>query len=255
VKKTGLWYRVLVARYGEEAGRVRSGGRKASTWWMVIARIQDGEERGWFSEGVERWVGNGDETLFWTDPWRGGVSLSIRYRRLFDLSLNRAGTVAFMCLLGWEEGGAAWSWHRRMWAWEEVMLGECRSLLSNIVLQPIVADKWMWRHDPGGGYTVRSTYSQLTFRDVQEEKAISALIWHKQVLVKVSVLAWRLLRNRLPTKDNLVRRHIVTHDSRFCVTGFCTHVELDKNLGRLFLGLSVTDLRPFCPVHTFGRWF
>ncbi|PNY16833.1 hypothetical protein L195_g013560 [Trifolium pratense] len=29
------------------------------------------------------------------------------------------------------------------------------------------------------------------------------LIWHKQVPLKVPVLAWRLLRDRLPTKSNL----------------------------------------------------
>ncbi|CAJ2641136.1 unnamed protein product [Trifolium pratense] len=32
------------------------------------------------------------------------------------------------------------------------------------------------------------------------------LIWHSQVSLKVSISAWRLLRDRLPTKDNLVTR-------------------------------------------------
>ncbi|MCI57861.1 putative non-LTR retroelement reverse transcriptase, partial [Trifolium medium] len=33
--KTGLWYRVLRARYGEEAGRVSvgGGGQSGSSWW------------------------------------------------------------------------------------------------------------------------------------------------------------------------------------------------------------------------------
>ncbi|MCI93984.1 heat-shock protein, partial [Trifolium medium] len=60
--------------------------------------------------------------------------------------------------LWWEEGGAEWSWRRRLWEWEEEMLGECRGILSDIVLQPSVADHWLWRHDPGGGYAVRSAY-------------------------------------------------------------------------------------------------
>jgi hypothetical protein len=34
------------------------------------------------------------------------------------------------------------------------------------------------------------------------------------------VLVWWLLRNKLPTRDNLVRRHIIAHDSQFCVTGY-----------------------------------
>jgi hypothetical protein len=53
--------------------------------------------------------------------------------------------------------------------------------------------------------------------------------------LKVSMLAWRLLRNRLLTKDNLVRRHITHHDAGLCVTG-CGGVETAYHL---FL---------FCPV-------
>jgi hypothetical protein len=45
--------------------------------------------RGWFVDGVERQVGSGVETLFWSDLWLGGVPLSVRYPRLFDLSLHR----------------------------------------------------------------------------------------------------------------------------------------------------------------------
>jgi len=48
--------------------------------------------------------------------------------------------------------------------------------------------------------------------------ATSDLIWHKQVSLKVSILAWRLLRNRLPTKDHLVTRDIISQDLQLCVT-------------------------------------
>ncbi|MCI29657.1 receptor-like protein kinase ANXUR2, partial [Trifolium medium] len=51
-----------------------------------------------------------------------GVPLSVKYRRLFDLSLHKLSTVAAMRDLGWEAGGAAWSWHCQLWAWEDEML-------------------------------------------------------------------------------------------------------------------------------------
>jgi len=35
----------------------------------------------------------------------------------------------------------------------------------------------------------------------------------------VSVFAWRLTRNRLPTKDNLIRRRIIQHDNASCISG------------------------------------
>jgi hypothetical protein len=48
------------------------------------------------------------DTLFWTDPWLGGVPLSGRYQRVYDLSLNKSCTVAGMRDLGWEDREAAW---------------------------------------------------------------------------------------------------------------------------------------------------
>jgi hypothetical protein len=61
------------------------------------------------------------------------------------------------------------------------------------------------------------------------------LIWHKQVPLKVSVLAWRLLYNRLPTRDNLVRRHIIAYDAQLCVIG-CGGV---KTAHHLFMSCPV----------------
>jgi len=45
------------------------------------------------------------------------------------------------------------------------------------------------------------------------------LIWHTQVPLKVSLLAWRLLRDRLPTKINLQNRGIITVVDTYCSTG------------------------------------
>jgi len=57
--RDGFWYRVLVARYGEEAGRLEVGGRSVSSWWREIAKIRDGvgENEGFCREGVESFRG------------------------------------------------------------------------------------------------------------------------------------------------------------------------------------------------------
>jgi hypothetical protein len=68
------------------------------------------EMRGWFAKCDERRVCNGAETFFWSDPWLGGLPLSVRYQRLFGSSLNRSSTVAAMSDLGWGDGGTTWSW-------------------------------------------------------------------------------------------------------------------------------------------------
>jgi hypothetical protein len=41
VDKSGLWYEVLVSRYGELMGRVQTGGRGVSSWLREIARLHE----------------------------------------------------------------------------------------------------------------------------------------------------------------------------------------------------------------------
>lgn len=55
-------------------------------------------------------------------------------------------------------------------------------------------------------------YQKLTSQEFLSFDGTSDFIWHKQVPLKVSIMAWRLLRNRLPTKDNLVARGIISHE-------------------------------------------
>ncbi|GAU32086.1 hypothetical protein TSUD_53540 [Trifolium subterraneum] len=50
-----------------------------------------------------------------------------------------------------------------------------------------------------------------------------------QVPLKVSILAWQLLRDRLPTKANLVSRGILSSESHYCVSG-CEAVESAQHL-------------------------
>jgi len=56
---------VLVARYGEAAGRLEVGGRSGSFWWREIAKIRDGdvgEEGGWFGARVSKVIGRAVKT-------------------------------------------------------------------------------------------------------------------------------------------------------------------------------------------------
>lgn len=108
-------------------------------------------------------MGDGADTDFWRDCWCGSVPLCERFRRLYDLAINKAITVRNMFLLGVEDGGGAWWWRRRLWVWEEDQLvEECRALILTVSLQESVTDRWVWLPDPIGGYTVRGVYNLLT---------------------------------------------------------------------------------------------
>ncbi|PNY00278.1 cytochrome p450 [Trifolium pratense] len=166
----GLWYRVLVARYGEVAGRLAVGRQ--------------------------------------TDPWLGGVPLRERYGRLFDLSNNKSSSVAVMFELGWKEGGGV--------AVATPVMGVGGGDVKGM-------------HDHVGGYSVRDAYHLLTATEVPVAEATSDLTWHKQIPLKVSVLSWRLFRNRSPTRDFLALRNIIHQEAQFCVTG-CGGLEATQHL-------------------------
>nr|ABN05720.1 RNA-directed DNA polymerase (Reverse transcriptase) [Medicago truncatula] len=85
VDRGGLWYRVLVARYGVRNGRLEDGGRGGSFWWKEVGRIRGGEGEGgagWFEGCVARCVGDGEDTLFWHERWCGDVPFRIRFSRV-----------------------------------------------------------------------------------------------------------------------------------------------------------------------------
>ena len=115
-----MWFRVLAARYGLEGGRLLGGGREASMWWCDIYAICREE---WFTNHVSRSIGNGENTLFWYDVWCGGEEFRVRFNRLYDLSSFKGSLVSDMCYLGWMVDGEAWQWRRRLFVWEEGMLG------------------------------------------------------------------------------------------------------------------------------------
>jgi hypothetical protein len=73
-------------------------------------------------------------------------------------------------------------------------------------LQSDVSDRWQWDSDIDGGYTVLGAYHLFTTQTEPLDVGLGDFVSHKQVPLKVSILAWRLLRDRLPTKNNLLRR-------------------------------------------------
>jgi len=113
------------------------------------------------------------------------------------------------------EGGDAWRW--RLFAWEEEVVGELTLLLHNVFLQVDKDDRWLWSLDTSKAYTVPSTYNFLITQHPIAHPVGAPSPWHKDVPLKVAVFAWRLFRDRLPTKDNLAHRGVIDNDSRMCV--------------------------------------
>jgi len=172
----------------------------------------------WFEASITKRVGNGFNIFFWLDCWVGSVTLMETFRRLYDLSTHKDLTVGEMYALGWGEEGEAWGRSRRLMAWEEELVGEVKLLLSNVSFQDSCPDVWLWRPNAGDGYFVRGVYQMLMRQEMHNHDAISEVVLHKSVPLKVSICAWCLFRNRWPTKDNLRCHGVIPLHSQLCVS-------------------------------------
>jgi len=102
-------------------------------------------------------------------------------------------------------------------------------LLTNVTLQVDKEDKWLWTLETSNAFTVRILYNFLTIHPHIDLPVAVSSLWHKDVPFKVVLFAWRLFRDMLPTKDNLLRRGVIDYESRVCVAG-CNSVESSCHL-------------------------
>lgn len=218
-----------------------------SIWWHQLNQIRSGvgvTDARWLVDNVVRKVGDGSTTLFWEDPWLFNGSLAELFPRLFELSETKETTVWEMFVLGWGADGGAWRWRRRLFAWEEELVGECVERLANIVLQVGMSDKWVWRLHSSQRYTVHSAYSCLTAVDNTTNEDFHQLLWLKAVPLKVDIFVWRLFLNRLATKDNLRKRDVLEANNVYCAALCGKEEERDHlffqcdHYGRLWLLVS-----------------
>jgi len=144
----------------------------------------------------------------------------------------------FEIRVGWEVGDRGWEWRRRLLAWEEESVRECSALFRNIVLQENAHDTWRWLLHPSHGYTVRESYRFLTNNGNLVHRLTVDDVWHKGIPSKVSLFVLRLLRNRLPTRANLVQRQALLLPDSVCVTG-CGESE---TVAHLFFGCNTFSL-------------
>jgi len=114
---------------------------------------------------------------------------------------------------------------------------ECSALLHNLVLQENVHDTWRWQLDPIRGYSVKGVYRYITNSEIMLDTTLEDDVWLKHIPSKVSLLVWRLLQNRLPTKDNLLRRGVTTGGALTCVAG----CEASETALHLFLVCGVSS--------------
>ncbi|KAG4982753.1 hypothetical protein JHK82_027613 [Glycine max] len=177
----------------------------------------------------EHWAKiEGGRIKFWEDEWIavGGV-LAAKYPRLYLISNQQNHTVQQMGVrkdLGWEW---EFSWRRPLFDNE---VGMAISFLNDVdskQIHPQRDDAWVWEADSSGYYSAKSAYNMM--RELLHEGAEDkdyAELWKVKAPSKVLVFAWRVLRDRLPTRANLHKRQVEVNVRR-CL--FCNRLEEDAS--------------------------
>lgn len=226
VNKNSLWCKVLRSRHGELIFKngcfsFRRGGGRRSGWWSKIVTLLGGENGKWFVDNLSMRLGNGLSTSFWEGPWMGAVSIRDRFPRLFHLSEQKEIMVGEMGV--WEEEEWKWDlrWRMDLFGREIDYANELMSLLDRFKLMPNKEDSWIWneRSSPHGfvkkAYDLMSECAQLQTRD-SNNFHIFKWVWKAMAPRNAASMAWRLMRERLPTTDNLDKRGVITGGSVTC---------------------------------------
>ncbi|MCH94974.1 LINE-1 reverse transcriptase like, partial [Trifolium medium] len=220
-----VWKDVVVAKYGQEIiGKGNLGDlsipRLASKWWSGICNLD--KDTNWFSEAVEKRVGDGILTYFWNDVWMGNQALRHRFPRIYGISNQKENTIASMGR--WEGNMWRWDfhWRRNLFVWEEPIKTDFLELIHQFVPSES-RDKWLWRENREHGFSVNECYVMLqqkfSVRRVMDpvDEFVFTKVWKCGAPSKVCAFSWQLLLNRIQTKDNLCKRRILQQQQTNCV--------------------------------------
>ena len=120
-----------------------------------------------------------------------------------------------------KEEGWEWDfrWRRPLFDSEVDLAVSFLSAVTSHPIQPHKSDQWVWKAEPDGQYTAKSAYEVCREDSLdQQQDGVYEELWKFKLPSKIIIFAWRLIRDRLPTRENLRRRHIQLGDSRcpFC---------------------------------------
>ncbi|GKC41134.1 RNA-directed DNA polymerase, eukaryota [Tanacetum coccineum] len=151
---------------------------------------------------IHKKVGNGEDTLFWEDPWLGENVLRIQYPRLYALETCKSISVADKM----KHDSLSYSFrHLPRGGAEDTQFGLLNSCLANLIL-PQMRDRWYWSLEGSGDFSVKSI--RILINDTLSSIGDVPTRWVKLVPIKINVFAWRVCLDRLPTRLNLSLRGV-----------------------------------------------
>ncbi|CAN1163492.1 Putative ribonuclease H protein At1g65750 [Linum perenne] len=192
-------------------------GANPSLVWQSIWQAQDIIKRGY------RWrIGDGSSVRVWQDPWLHDTD------NLFVTTPPPTG-MEDMCVRDLMIPELS-QWDTELI--EEIFNERDAEEILKIPLRSTVdGDGIIWAHSKHGGYSVSSGYrmwlNNMSGFGEFEVTGPWKNLWNTHVPPKLKIMAWRLARDIIPTRDTLRQRHIQVPDQ----CGICGHsIETNDHL-------------------------
>ncbi|GJT66126.1 RNA-directed DNA polymerase, eukaryota [Tanacetum coccineum] len=146
-------------------------------------------------------VGNGSNTYFWLDSWKGGIPFRKAFPRLFALEMNQQVSVKDKMAAVFES-----SFRRSVRGGvEKDQLSVLADILDTMSLSSSL-DRWACLLSSDGEFCVKDVRSNID--DMFLSSYIDSTRWVKVVPIKINIFTWRDRRDCLPTRLNLIRRGV-----------------------------------------------
>jgi hypothetical protein len=233
------WHALLKFRYGSLVANLlygdgRDGLKHASIWWRDLWNLGSEDDGSWFRYNIKSTLGDGTNIGFWKDTWLGTEPLRHTFAALYDKSTQQDCTISMMG--NWEND--LWRWN---FGWTAALSNDELTIFHDLYLlleqvHPGVAnsDRRRWIPHAAGVFTVKSTYTHLLHlygSDQQLDPTMEHVLkklWCANVPSKVGIFGWRMLLGKLPTREALFSKGIITNQlDSYCV--FCCNEIEDIN--------------------------
>ncbi|XP_071709257.1 uncharacterized protein [Rutidosis leptorrhynchoides] len=226
--KQQLWKSIVVSSFGSAfRGKLLNNveslpSSQLSSIWKEILKIQKIETLS-FVVGANSWkwvLGNGSKISFLYDPWIDNLILKDEFPALFLLCRSQNASVAHflypsdmsMLQTGWELLLSL-----PLPLYDSLKASDLQVLLTSYKLNEHQEDLVMWVHDSKGVYNVADGIRIILNSGNLVIPEWPKVVWNNNVPSKVALFHWLALKNSIPVRDVLSRRHILSVDqSTFC---------------------------------------
>jgi hypothetical protein len=194
-KEDGLWHTIVKEKYMK--GKALSVLKKKQGDSQFWRGIMDSKEE--YCKNRKMEIGNGYATSFWRDKWCGDEPFCIKYKRLFDLSLNKEISV---------NGALRDSCNSLIF--KRRLFGVGANLLENLKMDcegycfKDSKDKPYWILDKKG-FSVKSLYKQFKQNTTRKPYWF---IWKAKIPQRIKVFLWLILEDKILSKENLKKKEL-----------------------------------------------